>query len=225
MNAEPRVSVLIPAFESAQTLPVLIREIKENFSPFRLVVIDDGSSDPTCEAARLAGAECFRLGRNSGKGAALKYGISLLSDSDWIICLDSDLQHDPADLPVFFSKILTEPADLILGMRNLQDPAMPFSRRFSNTMTSLLITTRLSQDIADSQCGYRAIRVSGNRSASCRETGYMFETELLVKTVLSGGNLCSVPVRTIYNSSKSYLHPWVNTVKFLNLLFRSIYWN
>lgn len=225
MKPNPKVSVLVPAFESAQTLPVLIREIKQICSPFRLVVIDDGSSDNTREAARMAGAECFRLDRNSGKGAALKYGISLLSDSDWIICLDSDLQHDPADLPLFFSQIQAAPADLILGMRNLRDPAMPFSRRFSNSMTSLLITTRLAQDIFDSQCGFRAIRVSGNRSDSCRETGYMFETELLMKTVLSGGTFKSVPVRTIYNSSKSYLHPWVNTVKFLNLLFRSIYWN
>lgn len=226
MNENPlKISVLIPAFQSEIYLKILLPQIQSQFNFHDILVVDDGSTDQTCLTAELAGVRSFRQPENLGKGAAIKKGIALLSDADWVICMDSDLQHDPAELPDFISAIQSDAFDLIIGHRHLHHTSMPVSRQISNFLTSKLIGFRLGFQVKDSQCGYRAIRVKDEISASCKENGYMFETEYLIRTALSQRKVTWIPVKTIYNSSKSYLRPLVNTQKFITLWFRSFFWN
>jgi len=220
-----KISVLIPAYQSADSLPVLLPQIKTEFLFEDILVVDDGSTDRTSEIAELANCRFFRTEKNQGKGAAIRKGLDLLSGSDWVICMDSDLQHDPKELHSFLSAIQTNEYDLIIGHRHLHHTSMPITRQISNFLTSKLIRFRLGHKVPDSQCGYRAIRMNGDVSKNCKETGYMFETEYLIKSSLSKRRITWIPVKTIYNSSKSYLRPWVNTQKFITLWFRSFFWN
>ena len=65
----------------------------------RVLVIDDGSTDRSAEMAELAGAEVIRHPTNMGKGSALKTGFTAANDADIIVTLDTDGQHDPAEIP------------------------------------------------------------------------------------------------------------------------------
>lgn len=220
-----KISVLIPAYQSAESLPVLLPQIKTKFPFETILVVDDGSTDHTSDLTELAGCRSLRLAQNQGKGAAIRQGLDLLPGSDWVICMDSDLQHDPDELHNFISAIQTGHYDLIIGHRHLHHTSMPLTRQISNFLTSKLIGFRLGHQVPDSQCGYRAIRMDSDISKICKETGYMFETEYLIRSSLAKRRITWIPVKTIYNSSKSYLRPWVNTQKFITLWFRSFFWN
>ena len=138
--------------------------------------------------------------------------------------MDADLQHDPSDLKKFVEAIDSEQFDLIIGYRKRSGTEMPFSRILSNSITSFLLSLRLGIKIRDAQCGFRAIRISSAIQDEFTEKRYMFETEYLIKSALKKQKIGWVPVKTIYNDSKSYIRPWVDTFKFVTLWFKSFVW-
>ncbi len=101
-----------------------MRELREAFREFRLdgevVLVDDGSTDGTAEAARRAAADwdAFRVvgyRRNRGKTEAMVAGVDA-TDRSRIILFDADLQHSPRDIPRFLDK-LDEGWDIVSGRR------------------------------------------------------------------------------------------------------------
>lgn len=85
----PSVAVLIPAFEEAGNIePVVSAALAAELGP--VLVIDDGSTDGTAEAARRAGARVLQLGRNLGKGGALAAGAAAVTE-EVVVLLDADL--------------------------------------------------------------------------------------------------------------------------------------
>jgi glycosyltransferase involved in cell wall biosynthesis len=122
----PLVSVVLPMFNEAATLPQLLErldQVARNLSPryaFEFVLVDDGSSDRTIEAAeRLAAIDdrvrLVALRRNYGQTAALQVGFEH-AEGDIVISMDADLQHFPEDIPAFLAKI-EDGYDVVCGWR------------------------------------------------------------------------------------------------------------
>ncbi|MEM9037606.1 MAG: glycosyltransferase [Actinomycetota bacterium] len=87
-----QVVALVPAFEASDLVGATVRSLQDTGRVHRIVVIDDGSTDGTADAARATDAEVIRLDENVGKGGALAHGRSLLGDETSIVLLvDSDL--------------------------------------------------------------------------------------------------------------------------------------
>src|SRR5258705_2504025 len=111
----PLVSIVLPVFNEAETLPRLLqrldqvaRSLASRYS-FEFVLVDDGSKDRTIEAAEELAAMDERirlvaLRRNYGQTAALQVGFEHV-DGDIVISMDADLQHFPEDIPAFLAKI------------------------------------------------------------------------------------------------------------------------
>lgn len=221
---DKKISVLIPAYNSSHTLLALTDQIKKQLPYCKILVVNDGSTDDTERIVHNSRAHIISHSSNKGKGAALRTGFRALKNSEWVICMDADLQHDASDLEQFKNAVFSDNFDLIIGFRNRLKSDMPLSRRISNWLTSRLLGLRLGCEIKDAQCGFRAVRLSSVEDADWIESGYMFETEFLIRAALNKRKIGWVPVKTIYNDSKSYIRPWVDTYKFVNLYFKSFNW-
>ena len=92
-----RVTVVLPAFNEEENIGATVRSLKELHPDFEILVVDDGSTDRTGEVARQAGARVCVHPYNIGNGAAVKTGLRN-AKGDWVVLMDSDGQHDPADV-------------------------------------------------------------------------------------------------------------------------------
>jgi glycosyltransferase involved in cell wall biosynthesis len=113
-----RAVCVIPAFEAADTVASVVRDIRAVCPDVAIIVVDDGSRDATRAVAQSAGADVvLRHETNRGKGAALTTGfaaaLSLQPSVAVIITMDADGQHDAACLPAFRRAL--ESADLVIG--------------------------------------------------------------------------------------------------------------
>ena len=99
---------------------------------------------------------------------------------------------------------------------------MPFIRRLSNTITSLLISILTKQKIKDTQCGYRLYDLDLFNELESKEDGYQFESEILLKKINIKSKIKSVQISTIYNDSKSHINNFIDTYKFIKLILRNI---
>ena len=120
------VSVVLPVFNEAATLPQLLQRLDQvarslaTRYAFEFVLVDDGSTDRTIEAAEQLAAMDDRvrivaLRRNYGQTAALQVGFDH-AEGDIVISMDADLQHFPEDIPPFLDKI-DEGYDVVCGWR------------------------------------------------------------------------------------------------------------
>src|SRR5688572_19730589 len=110
---EARWCVAIPTFNNVATVGRVVRGARELSR--EVLVLDDGSTDGSGEAAREAGATVLRFEDNRGKGAAL---LALLEEAHrlgytYAVCLDADGQHLPEDLPRFAAAIAAHPGTLV----------------------------------------------------------------------------------------------------------------
>ena len=113
------IAAILPAYNEEVSIGSVVLRTKQYAD--RVIVIDDGSSDHTAEVAEMAGAEVIRHPMNRGKGAALKTGFDQLNGETVVVTIDTDGQHDPADIPKLVEPILLGEADMANG--NLIDRA------------------------------------------------------------------------------------------------------
>ena len=91
------VSIIIPAYNEAETVGDLVTKAKTLYPASEVIVINDGSTDETEKVARDAGAIVYSHPHNIGNGAAIKSGIRIASGRI-LVFLDADGQHDPKDI-------------------------------------------------------------------------------------------------------------------------------
>jgi glycosyltransferase involved in cell wall biosynthesis len=167
--AKPRNCVIvIPAYNEAenlgQVIPEIISYISKIDSKFRIIIIDDGSTDETANTiTALAKKHPQIVGesmpRNLGKAAALKRGFALAEDlgGQIIIMMDADGQDDPAELETLIGKI-DEGFDLVTGARYTRND------RFIKRTTSRLYnrTTAMISGVKgkDFNSGFKVMRLS-----------------------------------------------------------------
>ena len=221
-----RIVALIPAYNAARRLPEVITGVAEHISRSDIVVVDDGSSDDTLRIAESCETVVLKHARNRGKGAALKtgFGFALTEGYDAVLTLDADGQHDPRCIPAFIQAQRQTQADIVVGSRMHDISTMPLHRRCSNTLTSLIISIRVGCRIPDSQSGFRWIRSSVLRAIPLKDDGYHLESELLIKARKKGARIVAVPIETIYRDEKSSIKPFRDTLRFVVLIIRSLFW-
>lgn len=214
-----RYCVVIPAFNSAKTIGSLVRRIKHQGLP--VVVINDGSSDETAPIASGEGAVVISHLRNEGKGRALRTGFehALRAQYDGVITMDSDGQHDPAEIPELIRAGEREHAGMVIGNR-MATPTMPWLRRLVNRVLSRIVSAVARQPIPDSQSGFRLIRKEVLGSLSLTSRRFEIETELLLAAAKRRWKLVFVPVRTTYDNHRSHVRPVRDGFRFFGIVLR-----
>ena len=182
--------------------------------PFVLVV-DDGSTDDTAGLAQNAGAVVVSHGRNLGKGAALRTGLSqaLKRGFVWAITLDGDGQHAPEDLSAFRHCAEQTGALLVVGNRMREARSMPWLRRQVNRWMSRQLSRRAGRRLPDTQCGFRLIHLKTWATLPLKTKHFEVESETLMAFLAAGQPVEFVPIRVIRNRRRSRIQPLADTVR------------
>ncbi|HHM02148.1 MAG TPA: glycosyltransferase family 2 protein [Caldithrix abyssi] len=222
-------TILIPAYNAENSLAELLESIQQHtaeFSPEKLIVVDDGSTDDTCNIARSHAVELISLPENRGKGAALKAGYAHFLSAcrgDYLLTLDADLQHPPQNIPDFLQTARRLNSRVVIGQRNFTPPAMPLMRVLSNTLTSQILSGLTGRPIPDSQCGFRLIHREVLKKMALRENGFQLESEFFFRCRDLNVKIDFCPIPTVYNQYGSSMRHVHDTVKFLQLLGREVF--
>ncbi len=164
MNNEKEISIIIPAFNEAENLPLLCGEIfdvmRNITDNYEIIIVNDGSNDKTQETIEKLFQENknhlkgIQFRSNFGKASALKAGFSE-ARGKIIFTMDADLQDDPKEIPNFISKI-NDGYDLVSGWKqNRKDSFIKnTSSKFFNFVTSLFSKIKLH----DFNCGFKAYK-------------------------------------------------------------------
>jgi len=153
MNAE-KVSVIIPVYNEGKTIADLVAKIKSRYPDFEIIVIDDGSSDNTADAAQKAGARVYSHPYNIGNGAAVKSGIRVAA-GDIFVFLDGDGQHDPEDIAELLRYF--PQYDMVVGARSMGDQAS-LGRALGNKAYNWFASYVAKFPIKDLTSGFRAVK-------------------------------------------------------------------
>ncbi|TET78680.1 glycosyltransferase family 2 protein [candidate division TA06 bacterium] len=220
-----KFAALIPAYNEEKNLPHLLSRLpceKKN-----IIVVDDGSNDSTAAVAAKCGVTVLRQEKNLGKGAAQRRGFEYLKDEpyDGVITIDADGQHDPALIPQFLKKARDGNYDIVIGARMLEPTtSMPLIRLLTNLTTSLVVSLMSGQRIRDSQSGYRYLSARVIRNIPLTTSRYQTESEVLIKAGRQGYRIGEMPISTIYSGQKSNINKFTDTLRFIGLSIKSLWW-
>lgn len=126
MNRNPEIAailaktlIVLPAYNEAEALPELLKEISAVLPEIPVCVVDDGSLDDTAAVARQGGATVLALPCNSGVGVAVQAGMiyALERGYSYLLRLDADGQHPPEEARKLVAKMLESGTDLVVGTR------------------------------------------------------------------------------------------------------------
>lgn len=115
-----KLSIIIPIFNEIKTLPHVIEAVLSSAVPMEkeIILVDDGSTDGSGDFIKNLSSEYKKifLSRNSGKGAALRAGLSA-SSGDIVLVQDADLEYSPNDYEDVIKPIINGDADVVFGSR------------------------------------------------------------------------------------------------------------
>lgn len=219
-------AAVIPAYNAAALIGGVLSDLRHVIPLHRTIVIDDGSSDETYRVASATGVHVVQHPVNRGKGAALSTGFkrALAMGLGYVITLDADGQHNPAEIPRFARRIAETDADIVVGNRFEHLGKMPWLRRATNWLTSRVVSLLARTRIPDSQNGFRMFSARVIQAVPVEATRYEAESEILIKAGRRGFRIRSVPVETIYGREVSAIHPLVDTVRFFRLVYKALFW-
>jgi putative flippase GtrA len=201
----PVLDVVVPVYNEEADLADSVRRLHrhlENFSfPTRITIADNASVDATPQvaaelAADLPGVRVVRL-EEKGRGRALHHVWST-SDAPVLVYMDVDLSTDLAALAPLVAPLISGHSDLAIGTRLGRGARVVrgAKREVISRCYNLLLKSTLKAGFSDAQCGFKAIRadVAASLLPHVSDTGWFFDTELLVLAERSGLRIHEVPV-------------------------------
>jgi len=190
----PKVSVIIPAYNEEQSLPLVLRDLP---AVDEVIVVDNNSSDGTARVARENGAKVVREKRQ-GYGSACLKGISELGHSDIVVFLDADYSDYPEELTLLTAPIAAGEADFVVGSRMI----LPASReallpqaRYGNRLAVFLMRLFFGGPAFTDLGPFRAIRHESLTALDMRDKDFGWTVEMQIKALRHGLRIRELPVR------------------------------
>jgi glycosyltransferase involved in cell wall biosynthesis len=217
----PRVSVLIPVFNEVGAVGAVIESVAAILNgpgcPFEIIVVDDGSTDDTAQAAAAAGARVISHPYNMGNGAAVKTGIRA-ARGEICLLMDGDGQHTAADIPRLLDCI--GPYDMVVGARiAASDTAV--HRDAANLLYNWFASYVCGRKIEDLTSGFRAIKTAVAKSfVYLLPNTFSYPTTLTLAIVRSGYSLHYVPIKTARRVGKSKIRLFQDGMRFLLIILK-----
>ena len=229
MNAQKRITVIVPSLNPDEKLMKVIKGLEElGFDD--IIVVNDGSrAENLCNFPNVdEHPSCTVLthSQNRGKGAALKtafeYFLKNKEGREGVVTVDGDNQHLPCDVLACCEKML-KTGDLVLGVRDFSLPHVPKRSRFGNRTTSLVFRLACGMKISDTQTGLRAFpkeiladmcEIEGDR--------FEYETNMLLGLRERGIKLSEQKIETVYieENQTSHFRPVRDSIRVYSLILK-----
>jgi Glycosyl transferase family 2 len=201
------LSVVVPMYNEADRIEKSLKTLvgsSLNRDDVQFIFVDDGSSDTTVETvARLVEASEFvrtpdiiALGRNHGKGAAVRTGM-LHAGGSHVAFIDADLSLNPSVLDDFLQELIEERADVIVGYRIVNPLRQPRIRRLMS-VTFTAITARLAPTgVRDTQCACKIFTAEAAAKVfqPLVTEGFAFDVEVLLRARAAKLKVVEKPVQ------------------------------
>lgn len=224
--ADPKVVVVMPAYNAARTLEQTFNDIPEG-SVHEVLLVDDASHDKTIAVAKSLGIRTFAHPSNRGYGGNQKtcYTEALKLDPDVVVMLHPDYQYDPTRIPDIVAPIRSGSADLVLGSRLADGQAltggMPIYKYLSNRFLTTCENLVLGQHLSEMHTGYRAYsrRLLETIPFMKNSEGFVFDTEVIVQAVAFGFSIAEISVPAKYMPEASSIRLKASTIYGLKTLW------
>ncbi|MGA9255633.1 MAG: glycosyltransferase family 2 protein, partial [Candidatus Sulfotelmatobacter sp.] len=196
----PKYSIVVPLHNEQENVTDLYDRLKAVMEAagesFEIVLVDDGSSDHTFAMLREIAAvdsrvTVVKLRRNFGQTAGLAAGFDH-ARGEYIIAMDGDLQHDPADIPIFLEKIAAG-YDIVSGWRKVRVDNF-WMRRIPSRMANWVMAKLSGVDIHDFGTTFKAYR-----REILEQVPLYGELHRFIPALASwyGASICEVPIRNV----------------------------
>ena len=202
------LSIVVPAYNESGRLPGSLRRMREYLDAmgeeYEVIVVDDGSSDDTHQAASAVAAgwpqmRVIRFQRNRGKGAAVREGM-LQATGEHRAFSDADLSTPIEELPRLRER-LTGNTKVVIASRALAESRIEVHqqkrRELMGRTYNRLLQTLVLPGIHDSQCGFKVF--TADAAVACFEPlqtmRFGFDAEVLVRARGFGWSIAEIPVR------------------------------
>jgi dolichol-phosphate mannosyltransferase len=244
------ITFMLPAYNEAGAIAPLVGKIREVATargwPYRVVLVDDGSTDGTAGVARSVRPpvplEVLTHNPNKGLGAAMRTGFEHCARTgapgDVVVTMDSDDTMDPREAPALLAR-LDEGYDIVIASRFGEQRAamkgLSLFRRVCSWGASWLMRLVFPEfGVRDYTCGYRAYRwetlkrgfdVYGERFID--QAGFVVMLDILLKLCAAGAKTSEVPFHLRYDRKQggSKMRVLDNVLDTLRLLARRRFWS
>ena len=228
-----RIATVIPVYNHAGKIAEVVEAARR--LPWRLIVVDDGSTDGTYDRIRdIPDITIVRHDVNRGKGAAILTGFSVAAVfADWVVTIDADGQHHPEDAWHLLEALPAAGGGraIIVGCRQGMEHAhVPWKSRFGREFSNFWVRASGGPDILDTQSGFRLYPVPEAILLNVKARRFQFEVEILARANMSGIPILETPVRVTYQPPgervshyRGFVDFMRNSATFTRLIFKRIF--
>jgi glycosyltransferase involved in cell wall biosynthesis len=200
-DIEPCLTVVMPAFNEAETIADVVRNVLLQRPVQQLIIVDDCSTDGTWDKLRpLAENEprikLIRHEHNQGKGAALRTGFSHAT-SPIVIIQDADLEYDPEEYSRLLKPILSGKADVVFGSRFMSSDArrvLFYWHSLGNNFLTMVSNMATGLNLTDMEVCYKMFRREIIQRIRIEEDRFGFEPEITAKVARLKVRVFEVPI-------------------------------
>ena len=210
------LSVVIPAYNEASRISATVDAVAGYLGPrctFEVLVVDDGSTDGTADAAQAAAARhaearVIRLLPHRGKGAAVREGL-VQSQGASVCFIDADLAIPVGEIETLLHVLEAEGCDVGIASRALPESVVVAGpglvRQALSPLFNALVRALFGLSFHDTQCGFKGFRREAARALAerARIDGFAFDVELLLLADRLGFRIAEFPVRVEHRRSSS----------------------
>jgi glycosyltransferase involved in cell wall biosynthesis len=203
------VSVVMPAYQEgahiAEQIQALVATMESSGWTFEIIVVDDGSTDATADAAAATGVRVLRRPENQGYGSALKLGIRH-ARYDWILITDADGTYPVEAIPGLLARSGTN--SMVVGARTGRHVNVPVTRRPAKWLLTRLASYLSGRRLPDINSGLRLMRKSlVRRYEHLLPERFSFTTTITLAAACNGHPITFVPIDYHQRLGRSKIRP------------------
>lgn len=209
------VTILLPAYNEELCIASTIHKIRQIYPDFEILVVDDGSTDHTMQAAIEAGATAWPHPYNIGNGAAIKTGLRIAS-GEWIIMMDADGQHQPEDIARLLEH--KDKYDMVVGART-KGSDTKLHRDLANKIYNIFASYVTKFKIEDLTSGFRLVKKSTARQfIYLLPNTFSYPSTITMAYLRSGRSIKYVPINTVSRIGKSKIKLVQDGIRFFLII-------
>ncbi|MFT4268158.1 MAG: glycosyltransferase family 2 protein [Xenophilus sp.] len=212
------ISIVIPAKNEAGAVGAVVERLRSLQPEAEVIVVDDGSTDGTAQAAQAAGARVISHAYSRGNGAAIKSGARAAA-GEVLVFMDADGQHDPADVPRLLER-MAQGHDMVVGARRKGSQAS-LGRGFANGLYNRLASWMTGHRVEDLTSGFRAARADRFREfLYLLPNGFSYPTTSTMAFFRAGYSVAYEPIHAARRVGKSHIRLLRDGSRFFLIIFK-----